>query len=363
MEITFDLIFEIKNVGMPRQKSIIDVESELVSKKPSKLAFLSYPFEQGILVSVDYGVYRSIFPPYAPFSIRLFQDKERRCLAPILAVSKLLSFYLSINQTNGLRSSVGNQISWTHNVRFDNKETVRAIAKAIQSIEERSERVQDSFVSRYLTSLIRLKTFRGLWRNLDNFSFFSEWRQTGIGLGTTEKDKETAYEGFAAGLLSLPVKLLQYTSTARFLDEIYRELLELTQLEDSADSKGLFFEALCYLYLILNHKSEFELFLNGMVVVDPTKSLDKQDNNEFDIIEFLLNDEKKPECHIYACSISGDIAKNEASLRRIVNSVHERFGDVVVRSWYMKPIGKPADFTPSSEETGIQFTLPRKTDC
>ena len=72
--------------------------------------------------------------------------------------------------------------------------------------------------------------------------------------------KSTEYEDFTARLLSLPAKLLQFRSTAKFLDEIYKELLELIQREDAADLKGLYFEAVCYLHLIRQKKASFSYF-------------------------------------------------------------------------------------------------------
>jgi len=363
-DIRLDLVFELKNVGMLRA-STIDVECDLVSKKPTELGYLSYPFKRGVLVSVACEASRPMLWGYKPFSVRLFQDRKSRCLVALLLVAKQLSFHLSINQTSKLRASLGNQISWTHQVRFDDNETVRAIAKAIQSIEERSNGAQDKFVTRLANSLISMKTFRGIWSDYDNFSLFPEWRRLGVGLGVVGESRSTEYEDFAAGLLSLPAKLLQFKSTAEFLDKIYTELLELIRREDATDVKGLYFEALCYLHVIRQQRGQFQLFLNDMVVVDPTKPPEKQDNNEFDIVEFLLNDEKKAECHVYACSIADDCEqKNEEPLERIVTFIRKRFEDAVVRSWYVKPAGKQAgDFTPSAEETGRQYLEPSKKDC
>jgi len=303
-KINFSLIFNLKGVFFQKEKDVIEIEYELIGKRESERGLLTYPSNTGILLAIDYLNKVPVYSNYQAFSIRVFQNESNRSFDELLNIIRNLSHYLSFRHVNAIRRGLARQLSWTKEVRFSNEAVIRAISDAIQSIENDGYKKGD-FIEKYLESISNISSFGELWHNFENQLF---WKgQIDYFLEQHRKELEKRiYEEFTKGLLSLPVQLLQYKSTKRYLDEIYDKLLEKISSDISDDKKGDFFEALVLINKIRTKRGKFQFFLNGMVVIDSDKPRDKQDDNEFDVIELLINEKGQAECWIYACSIADD---------------------------------------------------------
>jgi len=353
-KITFSLIFDLKGVSFQKEKDVIDIEYELIGKRESERGLLTYPFDTGVLLAIDYldKVDYPVHPNYHAFSIKVFQNKSNKSLDKLLKIIKNLSPYLSFRHVDTIRRGLANQISWTKEVRFSNEAVIRAISEAIQSIESGKYNKGD-FIGKYLKNLSDISTYGELWHNLDQFI----WRGLiNNFLKQHRKELETwkIYKLFTRGLLSLPVRLLQYKSTKRYLDEIYDKLLEKISSDVSDDKRGDLFEALWLINRLRTKKGKFQFFLSGMVVVDPNRPRNTRDQNEFDIIELSINDTGKAECWVYACSIADDYeAENLKQLTKLTDHMRKVFPDLIIRARYVIPNNKNAgDWAPREENAG-----------
>jgi hypothetical protein len=276
-----------------------------------------------------------------------------------LFVSKRLSPYLAVSVTQAIQTGLGSLISTTGEARFDNVEIIRAIAEAVRMIDTEN-RKQHDFVRGYVSSLRSLITFKNLWANFENFAALNPWPVTSTGQRTPEKDAHN-YEVFVKGLLSLPIKLLQYNSTRKYLDQIYVKLEKLAREEAPSAKKGALFEALCLLYVMRQPKGKFQLICNDLVVVNPRKLEGSQDDNEYDIVEFVINDEGRPECCVYACFV-GESSLNAPALRALVDYIRKYFKDTIPTAASMTPTSND-DYTPHIDECGIGYRTPLKDGC
>ena len=357
--ISFSPIFDLKGVFFQKEKDVIDIEYELIGKRESKRGLLTYPFDIGILLAVDYldkdKLDYPVHPNYQAFSVRVFQDDSNRSLEALLSVIKNLSHYLSFSHVDAIRRGLANQLSWTKEVRFSNEAVISSISEAIQSIES-DKYDKGDFIEKYLKNLSNISTFGESWHNLDQF-FWKGLIDYFLKQHRRELEKGKIYELFTKGLLSLPVRLLQYKSTRRYLDEIYDKLLEKISSDVSNDKKGDFFEALWLINRMRTKRGKFQFFLNGMVVVDPDRPRKTQDQNEFDVIEFLINDTGKAECWIYACSIADDYeSRNRDQITKLSDHVHGVFPNLIIRTRYIIPKDKnTGDWAPREEDAGRNY--------
>jgi hypothetical protein len=269
-----------------------------------------------------------------------------------LGIAKRLSKYLSISHSEELRQGIGRELSWTNSVRFDNYAIVQEVAEAITSIEQTQER---DFILKFLRAISDIATFNRLWVDFKNEFLWKERIKRFI-------NKSSAFglrEDFVRGLFGLPVRLLQYNVPKKCLDNIYEELLGRLSLELDQDKKGNVFEAMWLIDRLRDRRGVFQFFLNGMIVIDPEKPKSKQDDNEFDVIELLINDEGKAECWVYACSIADHYrSKNEEQLRSLLDYLHESFPDLTIRTWYVIPENKGTGrWEPKREDTGRNVLL------
>ena len=96
-----------------------------------------------------------------------------------------------------------------------------------------------------------------------------------------------------------------------------------------------------------------------MVINDPSKPKSKQDNNEFDVIELLLNDAGKAECWIYASSIADDYkSKNREQLTKLADHINTVFPDLIIYTRYVIPKNKESgDWTPRELDAGRNYNV------
>ncbi|MHC1571427.1 MAG: hypothetical protein ACXQTL_01490, partial [Methanosarcinales archaeon] len=104
-------------------------------------------------------------------------------------------------------------------------------------------------------------------------------------------------------------------------------------------------------------RGKFQFFLNGMVVVDPDRPRKTQDQNEFDVIELLINDAGKAECWIYACSIADDYkSRNRDQITRLAEHIYRVFPNLITRTRYIIPTDKNSgDWAPREEDAGRNY--------
>jgi len=156
-------------------------------------------------------------------------------------------------------------------------------------------------------------------------------------------------------MLALPVSLLHFEATKKYLDEIYIKILEKIPTTESNEKKGYLFEALWLIDRIRKIRGKFQFFINGMVVVDPKKLKREQDQHEFDVIELFINESGEAECWTYACSIGDDYKhNNEEQLKKLAEGIHQSYSDLKIRTRYIIPKNKSGSgWDPKEEETGV----------
>ena len=360
-DIGFVSIFDLKDVLFPKEKDVIDVEYALIGKRESERGLLKYPFDKGILLVVDYSTNPRypIHPNYQAFSIRVFQDESKRSLTELLKIIKNVSSLLSFSNVKNIREGLANEFSWTKKARISNEAIIYAISDAIKSIEA-DEYGKGGFIEKFLKTISNISTFGELWHNFENQYVWMSFIQHFLKHNREDLESGKIYEKFTEGLLSLPTRLLQYNSTKKYLDEIYDKLLEKISSPDVPnDKKGDMFEALWLIHSMRTKKGDFQLFLSGMVVVDPDKPANKQDDNEFDIIELLINRDGEAECWIYMCSIAKDYrSENREQIFSLAEQIHSKFPDLIIRSRYIVPKDKNSgNWEPREEDTGINYNL------
>lgn len=356
-ELDFEVIAQLTEVHFEEEKDVIDIEYDLTGKQESVRGLLTYPFTAGVLLSVEYqdkGPYPA--PPYREsVSVSIFRDRQSKKLIEVLRVVQRLSRRLSVfNHAGEIREALGRMLSWTDAVRFDNGATVREIAEAIASLESGEKYAQGEFMGKYLDALSSIRTFDSLWDDFENQLFL--WRSRVGRRSARAIHDERVF--FASGLLGLPSRLLQFVSTRQYLEEIYGELLrQLTSDDVSSSRKGDIFEAMYLVDRVRTRRGRFQLFLSGMVVRDPAKSVGQRDDNEFDVIELFIDEDDEAECWISACCIADDYrAQNQDQLTRLVDHIHGKFPALKTRSWYVIPEDRRSNrWKPRKEDSGRKY--------
>jgi len=358
--LAFRPIFKLDGVWFGAEPDAIDVEYHLAGRRESERGLLRYPFETGILLSVDYDRRQSWLrlSDHDLFSLVVFQDESNRALLEILKVASRLRYNLSvIRHAPVLHKAIGRQLSWTGEVRFDNEAVFKSLSRAISYIEQNEEYEIGEYVRDYLQSLSKIVTFSDLWEDEDNFF----WRAVLMQRVTEPLPDELSLKGrrvnFLRGLLELPVRLLQYKSTRVYLDEIHQELLAELGTDIPRDQKGEIFEALWLVEKIVEKRGNYQIFFNGLVITDPKKPTREQDEHEFDVIELLINDARRAECNIYACSIADDYRQNNREpLTMFADYLHSNFPDLTIHTYYVIPQDKGAgDWRPMMEDAGRNY--------
>lgn len=355
-KVKFSSVLHLKAIPFPKKKNIIDIEYELLKRNKSERGLLHYPYETGILLNIDYFHEEEFIPNpnNSLYSISIYQDESKKKLIELLKIIKNLTIQLSVFDIEEVRKSLGKEFSWTKDIRYDNKAIVESIAEAILSIEK-NESEKGKFVSDYLDSLVEIQKFKVFW---NNFETRFNWKEPIAYLVKKQSDEENnfeIYQHFVRGLLSLPVELLQFKSTKKYLDKIYQMLLENISIENSNEKKGNLFESLWLIDKLRSKRGDFQFFLNGMVVIDPEKIKKEQDENEFDVIELIITG-KSAECWIYACSIADDYkTKNEAQITKLADNIHDVFPDVNISTRYVIPEKRNYIWTPKELNTGRNY--------
>lgn len=361
-KIIFSSVFEIKYICFNEQ-SIIKLEYKLLQLKRSKRGLLKYPFDKGILLDINYSEEEKylIYPGYKSFSISIFQeafinnDNPKRIFTEILRVINQLSHHCSIKHVDKIKMGLCQRFSWTNLARINNIPLIEVISKAIQNIEKK-EQNKKKFLDRFSKALMKIKLFKELWHNFDNYSRFSAYKF----LDSAGKEKEfLIYKTFVTEILNLPVKLFQFKSTEYFITHIYEELINMISIEENRSMKGNIFETLWYLNRLIDSNARFRLLINGVVVEDINKPKAKMDKNEFDVIDLFINKHGKAECCIYACSISSDYEKNnKEQLYKLAKHIHDHYPLLKIKTKYVVPENvKKNNWDPKDVEAGCAYNV------
>ena len=349
--IQFYRIFELSDISFEKQRNVIDMEYKLLGKNESRGGLLAYPFEKGLLLDIDYlRRPRQRFPchpNYRQFSVGIFQDDSLQFIE-LLKIIERLSHHCSISHVEAIRWGLCKQFSWTKSIRIDNKNIIDAISEAIANIED------GDFLIKFLKSISSIKTFDALWDNFENQAL---WLSHIRYIADTHKEHiedEDVWRYFVEGVLSLPIRLLQYESTKKYLVKVYEKILEMIPATESSEKRGYLFEALWLIDRMQERRGKFQFLINGMVVTDPTKPKRERDLHEFDVIELLINESGEAECWIYACSIADDYTqKNKEQLRELADNIHRVYPELKVRMRYVIPQDKSNGIWKPTEETEV----------
>lgn len=362
-QINFKLIFHITNTYY-LESTTMELEYKILGINGK--AILDYPFKRGILLDVGYedkqrcSLLSKSHSGYNQFSIGVFQDDGNRSAVELMKCMQKISKNCSaITHVKNIRDGIGKQISWTNNCRIDNGSVIKAIAEIIMSMDQNCDGIQSPKSIHFLQQLQRIKSFSDIWNNTENYYLLKDIELT-IGRNhecSDDDSKLEVYEILVKMILGLPTKLLQYKHTQEFVEAI------ITAIKDVGPSKqegvkGNLFEALFLLDRIINYDGEYHFLINGLVVVDPKKPKHKRDVNEFDVIDFYLDENGGANCWIYACSTSENYkVDNSAQLQKIASHIRSLYSDVTIRTRYVIPSSrddwnfliKQADFNSDAE--------------
>ena len=349
--IRFYRIFELSDISFEKQKNVIDIEYKLLGKNESTRGLLAYPFEKGLLLDIDYlRRPRQRFPchpNYRQFSVGIFQDGSLQFIE-LLKIIERLSHHCSISHVEAIRWGLCKQFSWTKSIRIDNKNVIDVISEAIANIED------GDFLIKFLKSISSIKTFDALWDNFENRALWLSHIRYIAGTHKEHIEDEDIWSYFVEGVLSLPVRLLQYESTNKYLVKVYEKIVEMIPATESSEKRGHLFEALWLIDRMQEKRGKFQFLINGMVVTDPTKPKRERDLHEFDVIELLINETGEAECWIYACSIADDYTqKNKEQLRELADNIHRVYPELKVRMRYVIPQDKSNGIWKPTEEKEV----------
>jgi len=356
--LNFTNIFDLRGIAFQKEKDVFDIEYKLMGMSVSERGLLTYPFNRGILLDINYleGYEYPVDPNYEVFTISVYQDDSKKSLTELLRFIKNLSHYLSVNQIGNIREGLANQLSWTGRVEYQVDPIINAIVETIIDIEGSNGYNKGDFIDQYLNELTGILRFGELWHNFENIIWKLQiYHSLQQHRDSLEEDK--IYHVFVDGLLSLPTRLLQFKSTKKYIDDIYNKLLKQLSSEKSNDTRGDLFEALCLIDKIRTRRGLFQLILNRMVVIDPRRPRNKQEDKEYDIIELFINEDGKAECWIYECSIVDDyISKDREKITKLADHIHSIFSDLIIRTRYIIPSSKGTDdWSPREEDVGRNY--------
>ena len=255
-KIQFEGVLTVDNVEFPRKTSAIDVESMLAEVEKDAKRFLSYPFDRGILLVIQWLAK----DPSLKYSIRLFQDQSKKDLLPLLQVIRRLSQYIEREHVRQVRDGLGAQVSWSKQVRFDSARIENVLIDTIKLIDQKGKNKKHTFADRVITQTSRIPQYE------HQKTAVNVMEQMITMLPEQREEKIEAFETYKRTqaiecLLSLPVKFLQLKSTAIYSKRVPSKLLE--QLETENDAKGNIFETLCIIDRIRKKRGVFQFFLLG----------------------------------------------------------------------------------------------------
>ncbi|MBS3788112.1 hypothetical protein KGY79_07975 [Candidatus Bipolaricaulota bacterium] len=355
-DIQFKKVFDLEQLSFPADKDVIDLEYDLTDKRESKKGLLTYPFLRGVLLDIDYAEPRGFLQKsnVKPFDVRVFFKKGSSKLEELIRIIENISPRLSIiNHTKHLREKLAAEISWTKDARIENGTTIKAITEAIKAIDEERNKNEQQFMEKFLSRISKRTSFDTLWDDFDNQVL---WKSTISDFpGSTYPDQ--LYKTFTRGLLALPTKLLQYDTVKPYLNHIYEKMVEKMDTGVNTVEKGEMFEGLSIIDRIRRDNENFQFFINGMIFVDPEKEKGEKDDNEFDILEFILQENDKLKIQAYSCSIADNYEKKDTEqMTNLADTIRHNYTNISFKSKYIVPEDRENNrWEPILEPAGRDF--------
>ncbi|NYB26964.1 MAG: hypothetical protein HVN34_06450 [Methanobacteriaceae archaeon] len=349
----FSLVFDLSDLPF-KVNTAINLEYKILAKGKSKTGLLNYPFENGLLLDIDYSQSKAR-PGFNSFSIGLYQDDSKIELIKILKVIQRLIYSCSFENIDYIEEGLCKQFSW-NNVRFNNEPVFNALEECLDKFENNLKKENGdenkSIIKDLLKELKGKELFRKIQENIENYRMLSLME---FFLEETNEKRDThkyANQIFLSLLFSF-TEFIKYKNVKEFIEDLYNFILqEIPNI--SEDKRGHFFEALWILERFQD-KKDFKILINGMIVSNPYKTKDKTDVNEFDVIEVYIEDDKA-KCDIYACSIADDYEKNEDQLRKLAKNIYEKYSDITIKAYYVVPSNRNwNDYKPVTKPTGISW--------
>ena len=348
----FEKVFSISQLDYDKDKDIVDLECRLIGVSKGSPAYFSYPFNRGVLLLTHYAPNESgIFPGFAKFSLELFQERSRKRLFPLLDVAKRIIPLIEPSGVDELRQGIGDYVSWSGKMEFSNSEIEEKLGEALGRLNDETKNsgeFTDAFFQ-YLGGLtsfqpILMKAFHKMLTEID-LEVVPSPKKLGV-----QMDK-LKFKIIIDVILHSPVRSLQQKRVPQFLNEVRRELTKMMQ-SSKTEELGYIFETLCIVDLILSKRGSFQFFLYRSTIRNPQKRLTE---NEYDVIEFFIDDGKKAGCNVYACSIRSTYeSDNKTKLQKIVSEISEKFEDAVVTPYYMTPSSRERnDWNPARVEASL----------
>lgn len=334
----------LDNLSYNKNIDIIDIEYDLLSKRESNKGLAKFPFDNGILLNLDYSKSNDYptFEKYNTIRLEIYQDEKNDDIYWLLKILNKLEKKLTIfdfpeeSQFLQIKKSFGKSFSWTDKVRIDHDALLSTLALTLADIEKNQEYDKGEFLRSLLNAIMDLKTYDELWHNFGNYFIIDNIKHS-IDKHENELLDEEIYHIGARFLLLLPSKIWKYKSIKSKLKEIKKSLKNKLNKDISSDKKGNIFEVLSWIERISDNNCEYKMIINNLVV-QKSKQFDNKDKNEFDIIELIINENDSAECWIYSCSISNNYKeKNKEKLTKLAESINETYPGLKIRTRYMVP--------------------------
>jgi len=274
-------------------------------------------------------------------SLKIFQKNDQKNLTELLKIISNLNKNLYFDNFQTVREGLGRLLSYSSACRINNLPVINAIANSIIKIDT-EDKAPLQFFKNFIKCLSEVSGYEELW-NSSSVTFWKNLISESLPkeIEKEEFDRLSAYQNIIEGIFSLPPQLLQSEASLEFLKRINETLLKMINETDDLGERGKIFESICLIDRIKIRKGIFQFFINGLIIVNPDKKPNEKDGNEFDIIEFSLNDDNHAELWIYVCSITDNIeSTNQESLTHFVDFIGRQFPDLIIRTRYFIPINK-----------------------
>jgi hypothetical protein len=342
----FQKVFSISQLDYDQDKDIVDLECKLIGVRKGSPAYFSYPFDRGVLLLTHYAASESgILPGFAKFSLELFQEQSRQRLFPLLNVVKQIIPLIEPSGIDELRQGIGDYVSWSDKMEFSNSTIEEKLGEALERLNDQTHE-SGEFTEAFFDHLSGLMSFAPILMK----AFHKKLTEIDLEVLFTPKKLSIQIDKLKLELLidvilHSPVRYLQQKRVSQFLNKVRGELAEMMQ-SSKTEELGYIFETLCIVDLILSKRGSFQFFLYRSTIRNPQKRLTE---NEYDIIEFLIDDGKQARCNVYACSIRATYeSDNRTKLMKIVSEIDEKFEDAVVMAYYMIPTNRGSnDWNPA----------------
>lgn len=358
--IKFHFVFFIEEVQFSEDKSIIEIEEQLITQNGEFNELLEYPFRNLVLLSMDHSKRQMTFSPNMRlFDFHFFINNDARDLTELLKIINRLSSKISVKNHEKISRGIGNLMSPTGKCRINNKPVNTEVAKQIL-LFERENNCQWETLKSFLDTLFGLEEFEEIRSDVAIYIMKNLYlRYSEENLELSDERIIDIYAEIVRTIFTLSIEILQNPKFCPFFEQINKILSHSITTVKNEGQRGIIFEAICLLAEIGKTIGNVPLIINGLVVIDPSKEKESQDHHEYDILKFFLNENNQAELHIFVCSISDGIrANNKQSISDLADEINLNYPELIIKTWYMIPKDKKKEnWKPILEETGRSYNV------